>query len=149
LRHAQVFFANKPNILRSILRPQLAAQIERRLSLRIGSGLTHELDAAIKANRNKEPTLGFVMSSVSMQPVTIYTTRLCPYCQMAKELLTAKGVPFKEISAERYEVRDALRLKAGGRTSVPQIWIGDHHVGGCDDLHALDARGRLDVLLAG
>jgi glutaredoxin 3 len=84
-----------------------------------------------------------------MQPVTIYTTSLCPYCHMAKELLTAKGAAFTEISAERYEVREALRQKTGGRTSVPQIWIGDHHVGGCDDLQALDARGRLDAMLAG
>jgi glutaredoxin 3 len=67
---------------------------------------------------------------------------------MAKELLSGKGVPFKEISAERHDVREALRLKAGGRSSVPQIWIGDRHVGGCDDLHALDARGELDAILA-
>jgi glutaredoxin 3 len=89
------------------------------------------------------------MPSLPMQPVTIYTTSLCPYCHMAKDLLTTKGVAFKEISVERYDVREALRLKAGGRTSVPQIWIGEHHVGGCDDLLALDARGRLDALLAG
>jgi glutaredoxin 3 len=85
---------------------------------------------------------------MSMQPVTIYTTSLCPYCQMAKDLLAARGVPFNEISAERYDVREALRLKAGGRSSVPQIWIGEDHVGGCDDLHALDARGQLTAMLA-
>jgi glutaredoxin 3 len=83
-----------------------------------------------------------------MPPVTIYTTSLCPYCHMAKELLSDKGVAFREIDAARYDVREALRLKAGGRTSVPQIWIGDTHVGGCDDLHALDASGRLAVMLA-
>lgn len=81
--------------------------------------------------------------------VTIYTTSLCPYCHSAKELLTDKSVVFKEINAERNDVRKALRVKAGGRTSVPQIWIGNHHVGGCDDLYALDASGRLDAMLAG
>jgi glutaredoxin 3 len=81
--------------------------------------------------------------------VTIYTTSLCPYCHSAKELLTDKAVAFEEINAERREVREALRVKAGGRTSVPQIWIGAHHVGGCDDLYALDSSGKLDALLAG
>jgi glutaredoxin 3 len=81
--------------------------------------------------------------------VTIYTTSLCPYCHSAKELLTDKSVTFQEISAEGRDVREALRVKAGGRTSVPQIWIGDHHVGGCDDLYALDSSGKLDALLAG
>jgi glutaredoxin 3 len=81
--------------------------------------------------------------------VTIYTTSLCPYCHSAKELLTDKRAAFHEINAERRDVREALRVKAGGRTSVPQIWIGDHHVGGCDDLYALDASGKLDAMLAG
>jgi glutaredoxin 3 len=84
-----------------------------------------------------------------MPSVTIYTTSLCPYCHAAKDLLSAKGVAFTEISASRADIRETLRVKAGGRTSVPQIWVGDHHVGGCDDLHALDARGQLDKLLAG
>ena len=81
--------------------------------------------------------------------VTIYTTSLCPYCHSAKELLSDKAVAFQEINAERFEVREAMRVKAGGRTSVPQIWIGDHHVGGCDDLYALEARGKLDAMLVG
>jgi glutaredoxin 3 len=81
--------------------------------------------------------------------VIIYTTSLCPYCHSAKELLTDKAVVFEEISAERRDVREALRDKAGGSTSVPQIWIGDRHVGGCDDLYALDAAGKLDAMLAG
>ena len=81
--------------------------------------------------------------------VTIYTTSLCPYCHSAKELLSDKAVPFQEISADRRDVRDALQVKAGGRTSVPQIWIGDHHVGGCDDLYALETSGKLDAMLAG
>ena len=81
--------------------------------------------------------------------VTIFTTSLCPYCHSAKELLSDKAVAFQEINADRFDVREALRVKAGGRTSVPQIWIGDHHVGGCDDLYALDAHGKLDAMLAG
>lgn len=83
-----------------------------------------------------------------MPPVTIYTTSLCPYCQMAKALLKRKNVPFSEIDVTgRPDLRDEMRRKAGGRNTVPQIWIGAQHVGGCDDLHALDEQGRLDVLL--
>ncbi|MEQ1616456.1 MAG: glutaredoxin 3 [Hyphomicrobiaceae bacterium] len=84
-----------------------------------------------------------------MQPVTIYTTSLCPYCQMAKNLLERKNVPYAEIDVTgKPDLRDAMRRKAGGRNSVPQIWIGTQHVGGCDDLHALDRQGRLDALLS-
>jgi glutaredoxin 3 len=83
-----------------------------------------------------------------MLPVTIYTTLLCPYCQMAKQLLERKNVPFSEIDVTgKSDVREAMRRKAGGRNSVPQIWIGSQHVGGYDDLHALDRQGRLDALL--
>ena len=81
--------------------------------------------------------------------VIIYSTSLCPYCHSAKELLSDKAVPFAEINADRYDVREALRVKAGGQTSVPQIWIGEHHVGGCDDLYALEASGKLDAMLTG
>jgi glutaredoxin 3 len=84
-----------------------------------------------------------------MPPVTIYTKPWCPYCIAAKELLTEKGVPFTEIdimgNANR---RDEMITKARGRSTVPQIFIGDRHVGGCDDLYALDSRGELDPLLA-
>ncbi len=85
-----------------------------------------------------------------MPKVTIYTTPFCPYCIMAKRLLASKSVGFEEIdvSGNRSE-REALRVKAGGSTTVPQIWIGEHHVGGCDDLYALDGAGDLDPLLAG
>lgn len=84
-----------------------------------------------------------------MPKVTIYTTPICGYCAMAKRLLTAKGVAFEEIDVSRdWALRDALVTKSGGRTSVPQIWIGDTHVGGSDDLHALERRGQLDALLA-
>lgn len=85
-----------------------------------------------------------------MPKVTIYTTPFCPYCVMAKRLLASKAVAFEEIdvSGSRTE-REALRAKAGGLTTVPQIWIGEHHVGGCDDLYALDGAGELEPLLAG
>ena len=83
-----------------------------------------------------------------MSPVTIYTTALCPYCDMAKQLLARKGVPFSEIDVTgRSDLRDEMRRKAGGRNSVPQVWIGETHVGGCDDLYALDHQGKLEVLL--
>jgi len=84
-----------------------------------------------------------------MAKVTIYTTMLCPYCHMAKNLLKRKGVDFEEIDvSRRSDLRDEMTEKAGGRYTVPQIFIGDTHVGGCDDLHALDRAGGLDPLLA-
>ena len=83
------------------------------------------------------------------QPVTLYTTSWCPYCAAAKSLLREKGVAFTEIDVEKTPgSRAAMVQRAGGRTSVPQIFIGDTHVGGCDDLHALDRAGKLDPLLA-
>ncbi len=81
--------------------------------------------------------------------VTIYTTQWCPYCRAAKSLLDRKGVAYDEIDVDgKPELRQAMMARAGGRTSVPQIFIGDKHVGGSDDIHALDARGELDGLLA-
>lgn len=83
-----------------------------------------------------------------MSKVVIYTAGLCPYCHRAKELLRAKGVAFEEVDLTgRPHERDELCNKAGGRNTVPQIWIGDAHVGGCDDLHCLDRDGKLDALL--
>jgi glutaredoxin 3 len=82
-----------------------------------------------------------------MVHVVIYTASLCPYCQMAKELLTTKGIAFDEIDVTGApSLRSEMRAKAGGRTSVPQIFIGERHVGGCDDLYALDRSGGLDPL---
>lgn len=85
-----------------------------------------------------------------MKAVEIYTTPLCGYCHAAKRLLGKKGVEFTEIDVS---TDNALRAKmmerAGGRRTVPQIFIGGQHVGGCDDLHALDADGKLDPMLAG
>ncbi|MEE7459294.1 MULTISPECIES: glutaredoxin 3 [Methylobacteriaceae] len=84
-----------------------------------------------------------------MQPVTIYTTAWCPYCSAAKSLLRDKGVSFNEIDVEKTAgARATMVQRAGGRTSVPQIFVGDKHVGGCDDLYALERAGGLDPLLA-
>lgn len=84
-----------------------------------------------------------------MPRITIYTSMLCPYCHLAKDLLRKKGASFDEIDVGgRADLRSEMTRRAGGRTSVPQIFIGDTHVGGCDDLHALDRAGRLDPLLS-
>lgn len=85
-----------------------------------------------------------------MQPVELYTSPLCGYCHAAKRLLTAKGVSYSEINvaaepARRSEMMD----RAGGRHTVPQIFIGETHVGGFDDLNALERAGKLDALLEG
>ena len=83
-----------------------------------------------------------------MRPVTIYTTPICPYCSMAKRLLQSKSVAYTEIDVSRDPaLREAMTQKSGGRHTVPQIWIGERHVGGCDDLVALDQGGQLDALL--
>ena len=83
-----------------------------------------------------------------MKPVEIYTTQACPYCMMAKRLLQKKGVVYAEIDVGRDAgLRVKMTERAGGRRSVPQIFIGGQHVGGCDDLHDLDDAGRLDALL--
>ncbi|MFV0369485.1 MAG: glutaredoxin 3 [Hyphomicrobiaceae bacterium] len=85
-----------------------------------------------------------------MAKVTIYTTMFCPYCHMAKDLLNRKGAAFEEIDVNtKAGLRAEMQKKAGGRNTVPQIWIGERHVGGCDDLIALDRKGELDPLLAG
>jgi glutaredoxin 3 len=85
-----------------------------------------------------------------MPPVEVYTTPFCPYCVSAKELLRRKGVPFTEINvAGAPDLRAEMVTRANGRTTVPQIFIGPHHVGGCDDLYDLEDTGNLDPLLAG
>ena len=84
-----------------------------------------------------------------MPKVTIYTTQICPYCAMAKRLLSRKGVAFDEIDVGNKPALRAEMEEKSGRYTVPQIWIGKTHVGGCDDLHALDSAGGLDPLLAG
>ena len=80
--------------------------------------------------------------------VVVYTTNYCPYCVRAKELLKRKNIEFQEIDVTNdQEGREELVNKSGGRKTVPQIFIGDAHVGGCDDLYALDRDGKLDAML--
>jgi glutaredoxin 3 len=84
-----------------------------------------------------------------MAPVEIYTTPICPYCHAAKDLLTRKGVKFTEFNVMGdAQKRTEMVERAGGRMTVPQIFIGKTHVGGSDDLHELEFAGKLDPLLA-
>jgi glutaredoxin 3 len=83
-----------------------------------------------------------------MPEIQIYTTNICPYCMMAKRLLDKKGVHYTEINVDaKPGLREEMILKTNRRT-VPQIYIGDYHVGGFDELHALDQQKKLDDLLA-
>jgi len=85
-----------------------------------------------------------------VQPVVIYTKSTCPHCHAAKALLAKKGAAFDEIGVDGDRGKQAaMAEKAGGRFTVPQIFVGGTHVGGCDDLYDLDAAGELDRLLAG
>jgi len=85
-----------------------------------------------------------------MPPVVIYTKTTCSYCYAAKTLLRQKNVAFEEISVDGdWAGQAAMAQRAGGRSTVPQIFVGARHVGGCDDLHALESAGELDALLAG
>ncbi len=85
-----------------------------------------------------------------MPQITIYTKSTCPYCHRAKALLTKKNAAFEEISVDgQPDAQNAMAVRANGRRTVPQIFIGDTHVGGCDDLHDLDDDGKLDAMLAG
>ena len=82
--------------------------------------------------------------------ITIYTTMFCPYCLGAKRLLGQKGVPYKEIKVDGdCAARAAMSERAGGPTSVPQIFIGAEHIGGCTELYALEEDGKLDAMLKG
>ena len=81
--------------------------------------------------------------------IVIYTTRSCPYCRMAKQLLQARNLLFEEISVDGdFEARAKMTQRAGGYSTVPQIFFGGKHVGGCDELYELHASGKLDALLA-
>ncbi len=85
-----------------------------------------------------------------MPPVEIYTTRTCGYCAAAKALLTRKGVGFTEIDVSgNPALRSVMTDRAGGQRTVPQIFVGPRHLGGCNELYALDQAGRLDPLLRG
>jgi len=83
-----------------------------------------------------------------MPAVEIYTTPYCPYCSGARELLTKKNIAFKDFDVSgNTQLRAEMTKRANGRTTVPQIFIGETHVGGCDELYALDDEGKLDPLL--
>jgi glutaredoxin 3 len=85
---------------------------------------------------------------ITMADIDIYTIRYCPYCADAKELLSGKGVSFHEIDASgNREIRQQMIERANGHSTFPQIFIGGVHVGGCNDLYALDEAGKLDPLL--
>lgn len=85
-----------------------------------------------------------------MPEIIVYSKGYCPYCHAAKALLKRKGAAFTEIDVTTdREGQMEMTRRAGGRTTVPQIFIDGAHIGGCDDLHALDARGGLDPLLKG
>ena len=87
---------------------------------------------------------------MSAPAVTVYLAEWCPYCQRARGLLSAKGVTVNEINVEDdAKFRQEMQAKSGGRRTVPQIFIGDKHVGGCDDLFELERSGELDRLLQG
>lgn len=84
-----------------------------------------------------------------MKPVEIYTSPLCGFCHAAKRLLSQKGVTFSEIDVlENPERKSEMIQRANGGRTVPQIFVGETHVGGCDDLYALDRAGKLDPLFA-
>lgn len=82
-----------------------------------------------------------------MKKIVIYTTSVCPYCIRAKALLDRKGFAYEEINAEDEKIRDEMIKKSGGMRTVPQIFIGDTHVGGSDDLYALDKEGKLEEMV--
>ncbi len=82
-----------------------------------------------------------------MTQVVVYSSEYCPYCARAKQLLASKQVAFQEIKVDGKPQVRAQMIKKAGRTSVPQIWIGSKHIGGCDDLFALERAGKLDALL--
>ncbi len=83
-----------------------------------------------------------------MADITVYSTPICPYCVRAKDLLKRKGADYSEIDVSDDAEREKMIERAGGRRTVPQIFIGDTHVGGFDDLAALDRKGELDALIA-
>ncbi len=79
--------------------------------------------------------------------IVIYTTRYCGFCAHAKRLLNKKGAEFEEIAVDGDRAARAALAQRSGRNTVPQIWIGERHIGGCDDLYALERSGKLDSLL--
>ena len=108
-------------------------------------GVTGGIWLAISAQTDTQET-----DPMATPAITIYTTAFCPYCMGAKQLLGAKGVAFDEIKVDGdREARATMTERAGGQTTVPQIFVGDTHIGGCNELYALDNDGKLDALLQG
>ena len=87
------------------------------------------------------------MAALPANKVVMYTTRFCPYCTRAKSLLNNKGIEFEEIGVDFNRALRKEMIDKSSRTSVPQIWIGAEHIGGCDELFMLERQGQLDVLL--
>jgi glutaredoxin 3 len=87
------------------------------------------------------------MKPDTIASVKMYATRFCPYCMRARSLLSQKGVPFEDISVDADPALRAQMMAESGRHTVPQIWVGDTHVGGFDELWTLEQRGELDALL--
>lgn len=83
-----------------------------------------------------------------MTTLVLYGTKFCPFCVRAKQLLQRKNIEFEEIRVDQDAEQRSIMRERSGRTSVPQIFYGDHHIGGCDELHALDREGELDKLVA-
>ncbi len=81
------------------------------------------------------------------ESVVLYTTRYCPYCIRAKQLLSSKGVSFQDIPVDNDPEKRSEMMQKSGRHTVPQIWIGGTHVGGCDELYELERKGKLDGML--
>ena len=79
--------------------------------------------------------------------VLMYCTAACPFCQSAERLLVEKGAAIEKVRVDTHPERRAEMMQKSGRRTVPQIWIGERHIGGCDDLYALDREGKLDPLL--
>ena len=108
------------------------------------------LSIVIAEKKAREMSMSDNDAGIAPPAVTIYTTKLCPYCHMAKRVLRNKGVAFQEIDVTfEPQERAAMRERAGGRHTVPQIFVGSTHIGGCDELLSLDDEGRLDDLLEG
>ena len=87
------------------------------------------------------------MANSNQQPVVLYTTRFCPYCVRAKALLNSKDVAYQELAVDSDQGLRREMIQKSKRTSVPQIWIGETHVGGCDELFQLERAGTLDNML--
>lgn len=87
------------------------------------------------------------MNATRSAPVLMYCTASCPFCRSAERLLRDKGAHIEKVRVDLEPGRRAEMMQKSGRRTVPQIWIGSRHVGGCDDLYALDAEGKLDPLL--